>query len=79
VLQAGLLTIMALVVMSRAGLVLPAWAAAAHWLIWVVVSLMGVGAALNLITPSARERRIWAPITLALFASSLLVALTAGK
>lgn len=76
--QAVLLGLMAAVVLSRAGLVLPGWSLAATWLTWVVVAFSGVSLVLNMITPSAGERRIWVPVILVLLASSLAVALTAG-
>jgi hypothetical protein len=74
VVQIAVLAGVALVVMTRAGLVLPAWRAASHWPAWVVVGLLAVGVVLNLITPSPMERLIWAPVALALFMSALRVA-----
>ena len=74
VVQVALLAAVALVVLSRAGLMLPAWASAARWLVWVVVALLGVSVVLNLITPSPMERLIWAPVAAVLFLSALRVA-----
>ena len=76
--QAFLLALMAGVVLARAGLALPGWASVATWLIWFVVAFAVVATILNLITPSAGERRLWAPVALVMLASSLTVALTAG-
>ena len=76
--QAAILALIAAIVLSRAGLILPQWSSVTSWLIWVVVALGAVGFVLNLITPSAGERRIWAPVTLVLLICSLVVALTAG-
>jgi len=78
IVQAALLVLMALVVLSRAGMDLPGGAGAAEWLIWVVVGITLVAVVLNAITPSAGERRIWVPVTLVMFGCSLVVALTAG-
>ena len=75
VVQAGLLALVALVVLSRAGLVLPDWRAASRWLAWAVVGLMAVAAVLNLITPSRGERMVWGPVTVVLFLAALAVAL----
>jgi hypothetical protein len=61
--------------MSRAGLILSAWSAASRWLVWLVVAFAAVGLVLNLITPSAGERAIWAPVALLLLASSAAVAI----
>jgi hypothetical protein len=76
--QAALLGFMAAVVMSRAGLLLSDWAQVSVWLIWVIVAFSAVSVVLNTITPSAGERRIWVPMAIVLFTSSLTVALTAG-
>jgi len=73
--QAVLLAGTVAIVLSRAGLVLPAWSEAAGWLIWGVVALAVIAAILNAITPSAGERRIWVPVALVMLVSSLVVAL----
>ena len=73
--QAALIVGMAAVVMSRAGLVLAGWSRASRWLVWVVVAFAAVSLVLNLITPSAGERAIWAPVALLLLASAALVAI----
>ncbi len=78
VVQAALLALTVPIVLSRAGLVLPAWSEAAGWLIWGVVAVTVVAVVLNAITPSARERRIWVPVALVMLISSLVVALTAA-
>ena len=75
-LQIGVLALIALLVLARAEVLLPGWRAASRRLIWVIVPFLGVGVVLNLITPSAMERLIWAPVALALFLSSLRVALS---
>lgn len=74
VVQATLLVGMALVVLTRAGLFTPRWARHARWLIWIVVVYGVIGLILNLITPSAGERALWAPVVFVLLVSSLVVA-----
>lgn len=74
VVQATLLVGMAAVVLARAGLVLPGWARVSRWLVWGVVAFATLSLVLNLITPSAGERAIWAPVALLLLISSALVA-----
>jgi hypothetical protein len=74
VVQAGILGLMACVVLARAGIALPGWARVSRWAIWIIVALLGVGVVLNLITPSAGERMIWAPVAALMFVCSLLVA-----
>ncbi len=78
VVQAIALAVLAVIVLSTAGLVLPTLSQAFPWLIWLAVAFSAVSVLLNLVTPSAGERRIWAPVGVLLLASSLLVALTAG-
>jgi hypothetical protein len=72
--QAVVLVLFGAVVGARAGLILPRLAAAARRLIWIVVGFMAVGAVLNALTPSARERAVWLPVTLGLLFSSAIVA-----
>ena len=72
--QAALLAGMALVILARAGLILPRWWRVSRWLAWVVVAFAALSLILNLITPSAGERAIWAPTAFLLLLSSALVA-----
>jgi hypothetical protein len=72
--QALLLVGLAAVVMVRAGLILKGWSQVARRLVWVVVSFAAVSLVVNLITPSAGERAIWAPVALLLLLSSTIVA-----
>ncbi len=74
VLQAVLLGLMAGVVLSRAGVALPRWARASRWLTWMIVAFGVVGLVLNLITPSAGERMIWAPVAFLMLIFSVVVA-----
>jgi hypothetical protein len=73
--QALLIALLAVAVLSAAGLVLPEVAVALPWLVWVAVVVSAVAVALNAISRSAGERRIWVPVASVLFVSSLLVAL----
>jgi hypothetical protein len=73
--QAALLAGFAAVVLARAGLILPGWHKASRRLIWVVVAFSALSLVLNLITPSAGERAIWAPVAFLLLISSTAVAL----
>ena len=73
--QAALIVGMTGVVMSRAGLILAGFSGTPRWLVWIVVAFAAVGVVLNLITPSAGERAIWAPVALLLLASSAVVAI----
>ena len=73
--QAVVIALIGLVVLSDADIVLPAVADALPWLIWIVVAVSAVGLVLNLISPSAGERRLWVPVTIVMLATSLVVAL----
>ena len=77
VVQAVALVVLAVIVLSTAGLVVPSLSEGFPWLVWLTVAFSAVSLVLNLITPSAGERRIWAPVGAVLLASSLTVALTA--
>jgi hypothetical protein len=77
--QAALIAGMAVVVLSRAGLVLAGWSGVTRWLVWVVVAFAAVSLVLNLITPSPGERAIWTPVVLLLLASSTVVAIDGGS
>ena len=72
--QAALLIGMTLIVLARAGIILPGWWRASRWLIWFVVGFAALSLVLNLITPSAGERAIWAPVAFVLLLSCAVVA-----
>lgn len=75
VVQGVLIALLAIVVLSDAGLVLPDLAATFPWLVWVPVAVSVVAVVLNAISRSAGERRIWVPVAVVLLVSSLIVAL----
>lgn len=72
--QALLWVVFTCVVLSRAGIALPRWARASRWMAWGVVAVMAISTVLNVLTPSAGERMIWAPVALTLLVCSVLVA-----
>lgn len=72
--QAVILAAVAVVVLSAAGLVATPWGPPPSWAMWVIVGLLGVGLVLNLITPSAGERRIWAPTVGVMLVCAAIVA-----
>lgn len=74
VVQAVILAIIAVAVLSAARVVAAPWGVTPTWVVWGVVALLGVGLVLNLITPSAGERRIWAPVVAVMLACSIVVA-----
>jgi hypothetical protein len=79
IIQAVLLAGMAAVILARAGLILPGWSRLSHWLVWIAVALTALSLVLNLITPSAGERAIWAPTLALLLISSLIVAFSSSS
>lgn len=74
--QAVVLLAMAAVALARAFFNLPGWSRVSRWLIWFVVTFAVLSLVLNLITPSAGERAIWAPTAFLLLISSGIVAFT---
>jgi len=72
--QGAVLLLFAALVLARAGVAIHQWSRASRWLVWLVVAFSAVSLVLNLITPSAGERMIWAPVALVMLVSSLLVA-----
>jgi hypothetical protein len=79
VIQAAVLVALAVVVLARAGIILPGLSRVSRWLIWFVVAFAALSLLLNLITPSAGERAIWAPVAFLLLLSSSLVAFTGNS
>jgi hypothetical protein len=77
-LQAVVLSLLALVVLSEAGLVAPDLEAGHPWLIWVAVAVAAAGVVVNTASPSPRERRLWVPVSLVMLSSSVVVAVTSG-
>lgn len=78
VVQAAVIGVLALAVLSAGRVVLPAFSGSYPWLIWAVVVFSALGVILNSISRSAGERRIWVPVTAGMLVTSLLVALNAG-
>jgi peptidoglycan/LPS O-acetylase OafA/YrhL len=73
---AAFMQAMILGLLARAGITLPKWSRTSRWLVWVVVAFSALSLVLNLITPSARERAIWAPVALIMLISSVIVAVS---
>ena len=74
VVQALLIGVLAVGVLSDADLVLPGLAEALPWLAWLAVAFSAVSTVLNAITRSAVERRTWLPVAVVMLLSSLAVA-----
>ena len=70
------MAVLALIVLSDAGVVLSGLADSFPWLVWVAVAVSGVSVVLNAITRSTVERRLWLPVATVMLVSSLIVALT---
>jgi len=74
IVQILLLAFAALVVLTRAGLVLGSYFELSRSAIWFVVALCAVSAILNTITPSKKERMLWSPVTIILVVCAIVVA-----
>ena len=68
------LTLILLVVLTRAGLVFDEYFELSKSVIWFVVAYMALGTVLNIITPSKKERMLWAPVAVVLLICSFFVA-----
>ncbi|MFC3344728.1 hypothetical protein [Paenibacillus abyssi] len=73
--QVLILTLLAAIVLIKAGFIFPNWYSFAKLAIWFVVLFSGISTVLNLITRSKWERRIWAPVCLLMLISSITVAI----
>jgi hypothetical protein len=76
--QAVLLGLLALIVLSSAGLIDARILADFPFLIWLVVAFSAVSLVLNAISRSKGERRIWVPVAVVMLGTSLVVALSPG-
>ncbi len=72
--SAVVLVVLALVVLIRAGLLLPRWHALSQKVMWVVVAYCGIAVLAHTFTPSRWERIVWLPMVVILFITGLLVA-----
>ena len=68
------LSVLALIVLARSSLLMPELFSFSRYAIWFVVVFSFVGILLNSITPSKIER-IWVPVTIVQFITSLMLAL----
>lgn len=73
--SAVLLAAFAVIVQTRAGVILHQWQGLSKILIWVVVAYCALGVVMNALTPSKWERIIWLPIVLGALICSFMVAL----
>ena len=74
--QMVVLVFIALVVLTRAGVILDEFSSLSKSVIWAVVVFSLVGAILNTITPSKKERMLWAPVSLVLLICATYVAVS---
>lgn len=73
--QILMLASLALIVVSKAGLAYPEFYDFARLAIWFVVGFSSLATILNLMTKSVWERRIWAPVSILMLMTSILVAI----
>ena len=76
VVQAVILALLALVVLSRAGVALSKWSRASRWAIWIAVVFCSLFLVLNTFMATAGERAIWMPVALIMTVSSVIVAMS---
>ena len=70
-----ILSVLAVIVLLRAGLAFPKLLSVSATGIWFVVAFSGIGTVMNTITPSKIER-IWAPVAAIQLITSIIVALS---
>lgn len=73
--QVILLSFIASIVLTKSGLLFPEWSSFSNAAIWFVVAFSVMATVLNLITRSVWERRIWAPVSLLMLITSIIVAM----
>jgi hypothetical protein len=64
----------ALIVLIRSGLIISGYFELSKLIIWFIVVLYVIATILNIITPSKKERILWAPISVILLICSYIVA-----
>jgi len=74
VFQAGILAVFGVIVLTKSGSIYPQWVVASKTAIWVVVAFSALATIMNLITPSKWERIIWAPVSIIMLITVILVA-----
>lgn len=70
-----ILALLGLIVLSKAEIILTGWHDFVQAAIWFVVAFSVISSILNIITKSVRERSLWAPVTVLMLISSLIVAI----
>ncbi|EFQ82457.1 hypothetical protein HMPREF0063_12439 [Aeromicrobium marinum DSM 15272] len=75
VVQASVLVLLVVTVLSVADVAPAGIAEALPWVGWVAVGVSAVSLVLNGLTTSPRERRLWAPVAGVMLGSSLVVVL----
>ncbi|MNJ49304.1 hypothetical protein D3C77_445270 [compost metagenome] len=73
--QVIILSIIGSIVLIKSGLIFPGWSSITKAAIWFVVAFSVIATVLNLITRSVWERRIWAPVSLLMLITSIIVAI----
>ncbi|MDH5232135.1 MAG: hypothetical protein OEY38_18880 [Gammaproteobacteria bacterium] len=76
IVQFLLLVLIGLIVSIRAGLLVQNYYDRSQSLTWVVVVFTLISVTLNSISPSKKERMLWAPVTLILFICSMIIGLS---
>lgn len=75
VVQAVVIAMLALIVLSAAGIAVPTLVDDLPWLVWLPVVVSGASLVMNAMSRSPGERRLWVPVAAVMLVSSLVVAL----
>jgi len=76
IVQIVVLVFITLIVLTRAGVILDEFSSLSKSAMWAVVVFSLIGAILNTITPSKKERMLWAPVTIVLLICATYVAVS---
>lgn len=74
VVQAVVIAMLALIVLSAAGIAAPEVVDDLPWLVWLPVVVSGASLVMNAMSRSPGERRLWVPVAAVMLVSSLVVA-----
>lgn len=74
--QIVVLVFLTLIILTRAGIILYEFSEFSKSAIWAVVAFSLIGTILNIITPSKKERMLWAPVAIVLLICATYVAVS---
>ena len=74
--QTVIYILFSILVLTKAGIILPELYSLSKVAIWFIFVLLALGVVMNLISKSVWERRIWSPVAMVMAVSTLVIALS---